>query len=299
MSIRHRFPRIAISAVKLSALLLLMHPAPSHGLDTDPHCKPIEDAAIQATAGRTTPSLTTFPVVVHYMKHATEGGGPDDSVVRGLFPLDQVKAFFDEGGDFNRVWGKKHPKLVFVLVGVQTCPYRKLKGQRDSEIFPNARVEIMEDIGAAFNVETHTLANGPQRFTGLDLYLWAKIEGGFAGFARSAAATPHPSVWLAPDCRQTSPRFCDTKFAHEVGHFLGLCHVCTNADSEMNPTTCRQTCPLEARANRRLESCENPDSDKRAQFKPQLMADQGGTKLEACELSFAVNNAKSILTSGH
>jgi hypothetical protein len=50
------------------------------------------------------------------MKHKSEGSGPG-SAVSGVFPLSKLKAFFAEDGDFNRVWWKKHQKVMFVLAG--------------------------------------------------------------------------------------------------------------------------------------------------------------------------------------
>jgi len=38
-----------------------------------------------------------------YMKHRSERSGPC-SAARTAFPLNEVKAFFEEGGEFNRVW---------------------------------------------------------------------------------------------------------------------------------------------------------------------------------------------------
>jgi len=101
----------------------------------------------------------------------------------------------------------------------------------------------------------------------------------------------HPSVWLAPDCEERGGSVCASKFGHEVGHFFGLCHLCTLdpvANPETNPGTCRQTCPPEGRAGTRLRGCEDPDA-------PKLMADQDGIGLEPCELTFAVGNATKIL----
>jgi len=280
----------------VAVLLLASHPASSLGQadgDQRKKCALIVDPDIQAVAARTTPSLTSFPVVVHYMKHESEGNGPD-SAARTAFPLNEVKAFFEEGGEFNRVWWKKHQKVMFVLVGVDTCPYKLGEG-----VVPVASKKLMKQIGKAYNVGTWELANGPQPFTGLDLYLWVGIQGQgdqAGGFALSAAALKRPSVWLAPDCRSVrlgQQQDCDKKFGHEVGHFFGLCHVCATHERDMNPGTCRQTCPIEARAGKRLATCTTRDE-------PRLMADQGGVDLDPCELSFAVNNASSILASaGH
>lgn len=293
MRLRRGLTRIAISVVTVCALLLLIHPAPSRGLDTNPrsNCEAIADADIEATAARTTPSLTQFPVVVHYMKHRSEGSGPD-SAVRGVFPLGKLKAFFAEDGDFNRVWWKKHRQVMFVLVAAETCTYALGSGAR----IPVASTPLMRDLGMAFNVREMVLAGGRQPFRGLDLYLWAGITGQpagqVAGFARSAAAMKRPSVWLAADCEQRGGSVCASKFGHEIGHFFGLCHLCALdpvANPETNPGTCRQTCPPEARAGTRLRGCQDPDA-------PKLMADQDGIGLEPCELTFAVGNATKILT---
>jgi hypothetical protein len=295
MSGRHRLPFTALAAALGAVLLLVFHPPPSLGqVDRDQRekCTLIADTDIRASAARTTPSLTSFPVVVHYMKHQSEGSGPG-SAARTAFPLNEVKAFFEEGGEFNRVWWKKHQKVMFVLVGVETCPYKLGEG-----VIPAASASLMKQIGAAYNVRKWALASGPQPFTGLDLYLWAGIQVSgqgdqVGGFALSAAALKRSSVWLAPDCRHVQNRNCDSKFGHEAGHFFGLCHVCAVLEGEMNPDTCRQTCPIEAQAGKRLDTCATRDE-------PRLMADQGGIDLDPCELSFAVNNASSILASaGH
>ena len=293
MRSRHGITGIGMSVVLVSALLLLGHPAPSLGQPgTNPRndCRAIEDAAILATARSTTPSLTHFPVFVHYMKHRSEGSGPD-SAASGVFPLSKLKGFFTEDGDFNRVWWKKHRQVMFVLVGVETCTYAL--GGVDQ--VPVASTPLMRRLGKAFNVREVELASGRQPFRGLDLYLWPGITGSagqVAGFARSAAAMKHPSIWLAPDCEQRGGSICASKFGHEVGHFFGLCHLCAldpAANPERNPGTCRQTCPPEGRAGTRLRGCEDPDA-------PKLMADQDGIGLEPCEVTFAVGNAKKILT---
>lgn len=293
MSIRYGSPRTAISIAVVAVLLLLVSPVPSPGqLDTDPrnNCRPVVDADIQATAAQTTPSLTHFPVVVHYMKHRIEGSGPD-SAVSGVFPLHKLKSFFAEDGDFNRVWWTKHRKVMFVLVGVETCTYTLESGDR----IPVADTRVMRRLNMAFNVREAVLANGRQPFKGLDLYLWAGIEGQpgpVAGFARSAAAMSRPSVWLAADCEQRGGSVCASKFGHEVGHFFGLCHLCALdpvANPETNPGTCRQTCPPTGRAGTRLPACTDADARK-------LMSDQDEINLELCELTFAVSNATKILT---
>ena len=288
MSKRHRLPGIAMSVVMMSTLLLLVNPV--RAVDTDPRnaCREIDDADIQATAAETTPSLTHFPVVVHYMKHRSEGSGPD-SVVGGMFPLSKLKSFFRENGEFNRVWWKKHQKVMFVLVRVETCTYSLGSGVT----IPEASTPLMTRLGKDFNLDKVVLAGGLQEFRGLDLYLWAGItgQGQVAGFARSAAATKHPSIWLAPDCEQRGGGVCASKFGHEVGHFFGLCHLCAldpAGNPEKNPRTCGQTCPAAGRANTRLLACTDSDA-------PKLMADMDGIGLEPCELTFAVNNAMRIL----
>jgi hypothetical protein len=285
MRVRYGSPTV-FSIVVVVLFVLALSPSlvlGQTGASLRDQCTPILDAEIQAKAASTTPGLASFPVVVHYMKHVDEASGPD-SKARAAFPLDDVKKFFRVNGEFNKVWGATDPKVTFVLVGVETCTFKLGDGTS-----PPAVDNLMERIGEAYNMPSVVLANVRQDFKGLNLYLWENIEGEVGGFARSTAAIPKPSVWLAPDC--VRGRFCDSKFAHEVGHFFGLCHVCTNVkppESETNPSTCRQTCPAQGQANQRLLACEDNA--------PELMADRFGTKLQPCERSFAVDNAKRILT---
>ena len=289
MRIEPRRLRIAGLSVVAGALLLAAGPSPSLGqvaVDSRSSCAAITDAKVQHNAEQTTPALTRFPVVVHYMKHRSEGSGPD-SAVRGIFPVNRLIDLFAEDGDFNRVWWKKHRKVMFVLVAVETCTYR-------GDPVPLVSTALMRKLGDALNLRELKMANGVQPFQGLDLYLWAGLDGNgtVAGFARSAAAMKHPSVWLSTDCSQRGGSICTSKFGHEVGHFFGLCHLCALdpvGSPETNPATCRQTCPAAGRAGTRLPACRDTDADR-------LMADQDGIELEPCELSFAVGNAATILT---
>lgn len=291
MSVRPRRPLATISAAVVGVLLLALYPSLSLG-QTGPslrdQCTTIEDTDIRATAAGTTPSLTSFPVVVHYMKHVDEPTG-SDSKARSAFPLNKVKAFFKANGDFNKVWAEDDPKVTFVLVGVETCIFKLGDGTS-----PLPDEGLMRQMGDAYNIQKVVLASGhEQRFKGLDLYLWTDIQGEVGGFARSAAAMKRPSVWLAPDCIRGN--FCAREFAHEIGHFFGLCHVCTNRtrEGETTPGTCRQTCQPEGQANQSLDSC---DLGERRLIK-RLMADLEGTDLSTCERGFAVGNAERILTS--
>lgn len=280
---------VAVRAAVAGALLLAAGASPSLGqvaVDSRSSCVAVADPKVQSNADQTTPGLTHFPVVVHYMKHSSEGAGPD-SAVRRIYPVERLLGFFEEDGDFNRVWWKKHQKVMFVLVGVETCTYR-------GDLVPLASTALMRKLGDAVNMREIKLAGGTQPFRGLDLYLWAGLDGigSVAGFARSAAAMKHPSVWLSADCSQRGGSVCTSKFGHEVGHFFGLCHLCVldpASNPETNPATCRQTCPDAGRAGTRLQACTDSDTGR-------LMADQEGIELEPCELSFAVGNATRILT---
>jgi hypothetical protein len=255
-------------------------------------CAPIVDHDVEQVAAQTTQSLTSFPVVVHYMKDARETGTM--SVAEAFFPKEKLKKFFREDGEFNRVWWKNNnQKIKFVLVGLETCGYKAFwpdPGPVPASV--PVSDSVMRQIGKDYNVVQYELANGSQPFRGLDLYIWPEIVGGFGGYARSSAAIKRPSVWLTRDCLVDSKPSCDSKFAHEVGHFFGLCHVCALRPPEKAPGTCKQTCPSAVVAGKALPVCA--DSEKA------LMADNLGTKLKPCEVAFAVNNAMGVLAgAGH
>jgi hypothetical protein len=256
-------------------------------------CAPIVDHDVEQVAAQTTQSLTSFPVVVHYMKDARETGTM--SVAEAFFPKEKLKKFFREDGEFNRVWWKQEEKVKFVLVGLETCRYKPFwsnPGPLPASV-PVADA-VMRQIGKDYNVVQYELSNESQPFRGLDLYVWPEIIGGIAGYARSSAAIRRPSLWLTRDCLVDPTPYCDSKFAHEVGHFFGLCHVCTLGPprEEKAPATCKQTCPSTVVAGKALPVCVKTEQA--------LMADNAGTALKPCEVSFAVNNAMSVLAgAGH
>lgn len=316
---RHGSSFSVVVGAGLAALLLVaLQPDPSASHDEPTlraRCKPISDSEIQATAALTTPNLTSFPVFVHYMKHDSEPAGQEPEIA-GTFPLGTLKTFFGANGTFNRVWGQKSPKIQFVLVGVETCTYKlrlfpELVGFAEESTVPNPEslgkskgLRFFNRVGRGYNVSMVTLANGSKPFRGLDLYLWPKINQA-SGYARSSSATKFAAAWLGPDCKPDSS--CDAMFAHEVAHFFGLCHVCSNdpandpalgpvtaAASQMNPRTCKQACPLSAKPDIPLRPCKKDATD---DLTKALMADGGGTDLQDCEVSFVVSNAAARLTS--
>lgn len=260
-------------------------------------CTPIIDLDVQQAAEQSTPSLTSFPVFVHYMKDTREASGTG-SVAQVMFNKDQIKEFFAEEGDFNKVWWAGQRKIKFVLVGVDVCPFDPVEPDAGLGSIP-AKPNVMRRFGDNYNVRQYGSPAALKPFRGLDLYLWPQIDdpvGGapVGGFARSSAAMKRPSVWLGPVCVRDVAKACVSMFAHEVAHFFGLCHVCTQQSGGGNPATCQQTCPLSARPGP-LKTCDPDDPDKSA-----LMADNGGVKLEPCEVTFAVGKALGVLAgAGH
>lgn len=66
---------------------------------------------------------------------------------------------------------------------------------------------------------------------GIDVYLWSKLEGAVLGYAathKSEWPSPGPgAAWIDRKCVGGAlNRFCERVLAHEMGHFLSLCHIC-------------------------------------------------------------------------
>ncbi|MGH7388084.1 MAG: hypothetical protein ACREM3_01310 [Candidatus Rokuibacteriota bacterium] len=195
----------------------------------------------------TTPAAV--PVMVTYMTNSRRPG--DD--VQTKLPKDRLRSGFAPGGEFNGVWGPKSIELA--LVGFRTCSYtlgrsfdpdpqkpreRVPKPDADLEIFETVFLRVLRD----HNTRTVKRDSREVEFRGLDLYLWWDLEG-FPGFGvRPRFGRQHEAsgrggdeppdgrpgaIWMDKNCVEERRDSCAGLFAHELGHFLGLCHCCHKA----------------------------------------------------------------------
>jgi hypothetical protein len=175
--------------------------------------------------------LIALPVVAHRMKDraATEE-------VAYVFTAAELGGLFVTTGlrgAANTVWAPAG--VLFHLVAIDDCayslserPFADGSGPATTGL-PAAIPWPLADCQAMFR-RVNRAYNAPA-IRGVDLYVWRSMERavGYAAQHRADGPSPGPgAVWMDQRCvgavLDAPP--CHRVFAHEVGHFLGLCHSC-------------------------------------------------------------------------
>jgi hypothetical protein len=171
-----------------------------------------------------------IPVTAHFMTRRGSGFDPQTFV-----PLARLRELFAADGSLNGIWGRAG--LVFVVSRVEACTYAV------DDFLPERSVERegvpapSEDCRALFRrinaVHDVPLAVAEPAF-GADLYLWMAVGWNesdklFGYGAQHRVDGPNRglgAVWMSAVSCRTAGAGCGHRLAHELGHFLGLCHVC-------------------------------------------------------------------------
>jgi len=240
------------------------------------------------------PALDNLPVVVHVLQHRDL---PEDDVLDGrkAFSLEAIKGYFESGGTFNKIWSEQHTGLRFTLARVERCRYRiphtLAPNPDDQHDIPQPGGAGLDWINRAmdhFNAKTYSVDDAAKPFPGLDVYLvWSlrNASGYGARFAR-AGDGKRGSIWVDKECLGDT-NHCDREFAHEVGHFLGLCHICMTVEAiqggekRIPPARCECLDPRTPR-----KDC----SSKHTKCVMHPLAD--GSDFSSCEKLAVVKNAR-------
>ena len=175
--------------------------------------------------------LVTLPVVVHFMKSTDPRHAPandlqhvfSENVLAGLFDSKTATAV-----TVNAIW--RRAKIRLVLHRAEECDYKPA----EFEIDDGAKEEVPSPMAGQFGPRVfnriNTTFNAPD-VPAVDLYLWMDIRAGLAGYGASHRRDPLRvgAVWVDKGCVATLGRRCPVLVAHEIGHFLGLCHSCESS----------------------------------------------------------------------
>lgn len=178
------------------------------------------------------------PVIVHVM--ARRGSGFDPGLFMRPAALDDL---FAAEGELNRIWDAAG--LVFFLAGADRCAYavRDLIPEEPEPAvdgIPSPAGDcraLYRRLNRVYNVTLNEVYGRPAdagSVYGADLYLWMRIGlgpaeslFGYAAQHRPDGPNPGPgAIWINAALCRAAEAGCAARVAHEVGHFLGLCHVC-------------------------------------------------------------------------
>ncbi len=271
-----------------------------------------------------------IPVVVTYMVY-TRRASDDTAIFATNLGKQRLRRGFAADGEFNRIWGPKG--IRFVLAGFRTCSFTLSKSvdpsdpnnplapqsftgipnpDSDDETFNNVFIGTL----MLLNTREMQVDGRSVAFRGMDLYLWWRMAS-YPGYGvrprfgkdDESQRPNEPSqgrpgaVWMGTPCATDSvPDTCAGYFAHEAGHFLGLCHCCHNATESLTcfnylkPGYCpglghfqevpRESCNGDL--GNRLMAATNPFTKTSEEF----------VRLEECEVETARAGMEKVLRFG-
>lgn len=177
----------------------------------------------------------TLPVNLHYMK-STNPHHAHANDLRQVFSEHVIEKLFGDasGNTVNAIW--RQAKIRLSLHRAEECDY----DPADFDIESAAREDTPSPMSGQFGGRVFNKINTAFNSTatpGVDLYLWMDIRAGLVGYGASHRRAPKRvgAVWVDKGCVETLGARCSGLVAHEIGHFLGLCHSCESSITNSGP----------------------------------------------------------------
>jgi hypothetical protein len=197
------------------------------------HALPFSPSAPPAPPKVTVPppekTPITLPVYVRYMKSTDRRHVQANDLERVFSEGVVLKLFGDSSASANAIW--RQAKVRLSLHRVEACDYDPAAFDVESDAKEEIPSPMAGDFGQRVFRKINTAFNSAAP-PGVDVYLWMDIRAGLVGYGASHRRTPTArvgAVWVDKGCVETLGARCTGLVAHEIGHFLGLCHSCENS----------------------------------------------------------------------
>ena len=285
---------LVLGLVLLVAVFLCILPAPTAAQPPARACAPMQVPSFTSPASPPTPPPApgpglvgvSLPIVVHYMKTV----GSSNDVTTRLRP-EMLVEYLEESGAVNTIWRQAGVRLY--LQRFETCSFtfsdfglaENTNDEVDSPDRSQEGKQRFRKINEAYNATD---------LRALDLYVWWGINqnGGYGDRWLDSGPLRAGAAWIDTDCLDNRHVNCDFLLAHEIGHFLGLCHSCNVGQSipRVECTRCLPASMRRADGSYTLKSCDAVPgarimrSDNMMLLLPYMV---NGTELNLCERRLA------------
>jgi hypothetical protein len=201
---------------------------------------------LKAVNGARFKILVAIPVIAHYMNSKADEGR-SKNVQDEFLPKTLHAHFAPSGrdGSINTIWGQAG--ILFFLYRLEDCRYSLRDFQpTQAQSHASRGIPSPEDDCQCLFRRINGVYNFPE-VRGLDLYLWSSIGLKVAGYGaphRRDGPSPGPgAIWVDRLCHESG---CGFILAHEAGHFLLGCHICSPPEEKGHCAFCGDIPPCSA-----------------------------------------------------